>query len=147
MRITKATEADVEVISQLLGEVEAYYGGEAAPADPQQIHAALFGSQPAATVLLARDDEEVLGLASYTFLWPAAGADTSIYLKELFVREAHRRGGVAAQLMDAVRDAGRAAGCSRLEWTADADNPPALDFYKALGVEPRADKPFYRQAL
>nr|WP_063744369.1 GNAT family N-acetyltransferase [Streptomyces sp. SID8381] len=134
----------------MLGEVEAYYGGEKTPAAQDQIRAALFGPQPVATVLLARDEnhaDEVLGFASYSFLWPAAGADTSIYLKELYVREGHRRRGVAGQLMDAVREAGRAAGCSRLEWTADADNPPALDFYKALEVEPHDGKVFYRLPL
>ncbi|MEU4168841.1 GNAT family N-acetyltransferase [Streptomyces sp. NPDC026665] len=147
MRIEKATEADVDTISGLLGEVEAYYGGSAEPADPGQIRKALFGPQPAATVLIAREGDEVLGFASYSFLWPAAGADTSIFLKELFVREAQRRGGVAGQLMKAVQEAGRVAGCSRLEWTADADNPAALNFYTALGIEPRKDKPFYRLPL
>lgn len=147
MRIEKATEADVDTLSGLLGEVEAYYGGPADPADPGQIRAALFGPQPVATVLIAREEDEVLGFASYSFLWPAAGADTSIFLKELFVREDHRRGGVAGQLMEAVQQAGRVAGCSRLEWTADADNPAALHFYEALGVDPRKDKPFYRLPL
>ncbi|OUD04358.1 GNAT family N-acetyltransferase [Streptomyces swartbergensis] len=147
MKIEKATEADVDVLSQMLGEVEAHYGGPDTQADPEQIRAALFGSQPVATVLIARADDDVLGFASYSFLWPAAGADTSIYLKELFVREPYRRGGVAGQLMEAVREAGRAAGCSRLEWTADVDNPLALDFYKALGVQPHEGKVFYRSTL
>lgn len=147
MKIETATEADVEILSQLLGEVEAYYGGSDTPADPEQIRAALFGPQPVATTLIARDGSGVLGFASYSFLWPAAGADTSIFLKELYVREANRREGVAGQLMDAVREAGRAAGCSRLEWHADDDNPPALDFYKALGVDPTQGKVFYRIAL
>jgi GNAT superfamily N-acetyltransferase len=146
VRIDEATEADIDVLSTLLGEVEAYYGGRATPGDPEQIRAALFGPRPVATVLIARTDD-VLGFASYSFLWPAAGADTSIYLKELFVREQHRRRGVARALMDAVRDAGRAAGCSRLEWTADTDNPPALDFYKSLGAETHQGKVFYRSAL
>lgn len=91
--------------------------------------------------------KEATAPADARFLWPAAGADTSIFLKELFVREPHRRGGVAAKLMDAVQQAGRDAGCSRLEWTADGDNPPALHYYEALGVEPRKDKPFYRLPL
>ena len=147
MRIEKATEADTDIVSRLLGEVEAYYGGTDTPADPGQIRAALFGPQPVATVLIARDGDDAVGFASYSFLWPAAGAETSIFLKELFVREAGRRAGVAGQLMDAVQQAGREAGCSRLEWTADADNPAALHFYEALGVEPRKDKPFYRLPL
>jgi GNAT superfamily N-acetyltransferase len=34
--------------------------------------------------------------------------------------------------------------CSRIEWTADADNPDARRFYAALGAEPLATKIFYR---
>lgn len=144
MRIEQATEVDVDVISEILGEIEAYYGGQPTPGDPEQIRGALFSARPAATVLLARDGGQVFGLASYSLLWPAAGADTSLYLKELYVRESARRRGVAGAFMSALQDAARKAGCSRVEWTADADNPAALAFYAALGAEPRDGKVFYR---
>ncbi len=145
--ISQATEADTEVISVMLGEIEAYYGGEAKPGDPGQIRAALFADRPAATCLLARDGDDVLGLASYSFLWPAAGADTSLYLKELYVRDEARRKGVARAFMARLKEIAAAAGCSRVEWTADADNPPALDFYEALGVPPKEGKVFYRESV
>lgn len=147
MRIEQASEQDVDVISVILGEIEGYYGGEPTPGDLGQIRAALFGDRPAATVLLARDGEQVLGLASYSLLWPAAGAESSLYLKELYVRAEARRRGVAGALMEAVKGAAAAAGCSRVEWTADRDNPAALDFYAAFGVEPRDGKVFYRLGL
>lgn len=142
--IDQATAADAGVISDMLGEIEEYYGGDNVPGDLDQIYAALFGERPVATVLLARDGAEVLGLASYSFLWPAAGAATSLFLKELYVRETARRRGIAGELMAALRQAAAEAGCSRIEWTADGDNPRALAFYEALGVQPRSDKPFYR---
>lgn len=144
MHIDQATQADTETIATILGEVEAYYGGEDTPADQTQIRNALFGNNPIATVLLAREGDDVLGLASYSFLWPAAGAEASLFLKELFVRERARRRGVARALMEALRAAADAAGCPRIEWTADRDNPPALALYQALGFQPRDDKPFYR---
>lgn len=148
MRIDVAAEADVEVIAQMLGEIEEYYGGENIPGDREQVRAALVGPSPAATVLLARDDEgRVLGLASYSCLWPAAGADTSLYLKELFVREPFRKSGVGRRLMEAVQAAGVAAGCTRLEWTADTDNPAAVAFYAALGAHRNEGKVMYRAAL
>ncbi|MFF3310467.1 GNAT family N-acetyltransferase [Streptomyces sp. NPDC002952] len=147
MEISRATEADTEVISQILGEIEEYYGGAPTPGDPGQIRSNLFSAQPAATVLLARDGDEVLGLASYSLLWPAAGADTSLYLKELYVRTAARRRGVARALMSALREEAAGLGCSRVEWTADTDNPPALALYEALGVEQHQGKVFYRTAI
>lgn len=95
-------------------------------------------------MLLAKDGDEVLGMASYSFLWPAAGAGTSLFLKELFVRGNARRRGVARQLMAAVRDAAKAAGCTRVEWQADQDNHAALAFYAALDAKPHEGKVFYR---
>ncbi|MFF9894989.1 GNAT family N-acetyltransferase [Streptomyces longispororuber] len=144
MEISTATETDAEVISVILGEIEEYYGGDPAPGDLEQIRAALFGEHPVAQLLLARDEGEVLGFASYSRLWPAAGATASLYLKELYVRAPARRRGVARALMAALRDEAEALGCSRIEWTADSDNPPALALYKALGVQPHGGKVFYR---
>lgn len=144
VRISPVTEHDVDGIAEILGEAEAYYGGDNVRPSVVDIHAALFGERPAAHCLLARDGDRVLGLASYSLLWPAAGADTSLYLKELYVRGDARRQGVARALMGAVKAAAAEAGCSRVEWTADTDNPPALALYEALGVPPRTGKVFYR---
>jgi GNAT superfamily N-acetyltransferase len=144
LTVDRATEADMGVISDLLVEIEEYYGGSYAGGDSAKIRDALFSRRPAATVLLAREGSQVLGFAAYTFMWPASGADTSLYLKELFVRENARRRGVAGALMSALRDVAHENGCTRLEWTADRDNPSALAFYEALGAKPREGKVFYR---
>lgn len=144
MQIEPATAADIETISVILGEVETYYGGTGTPGDFAQIRSALFGPRPMATVLLARDGDDVMGLASYSFLWPAAGAEASVYLKELYVRASYRRRGVARELMATLRKEATAAGCSRVEWTVDRDNPPALALYAALGFEEHDGKAFYR---
>lgn len=147
LHVDRATEQDSDIIATILGEVEAYYGGSSQPPSIQQVKGALFGPQPAATVLLARDGEEVAGLASYSFLWPAASADTSLFLKELYVREPYRRRGIARELMTAVHGEAQAAGCSRVEWQADTDNPPALALYEALGFAPHDGKIFYRSQV
>lgn len=139
-----ATEEDLSSISSLLGEIEAYYGGKPDSVDADQIKGALFSQRPVATVLLAKEGARAVGLASYSFLWPAAGAESSLYLKELFVRRGHRRNGVAHQLIAALREAAADAGCSRIEWTADRDNPAALRFYDAIGARPHEGKIFYR---
>ncbi|MEV5508801.1 GNAT family N-acetyltransferase [Streptomyces orinoci] len=144
MQIEQATERDADTIAALISEIETYYGGEETPVEPDHIRAWLFSDRPVATVLLARDNGQILGMASYSFLWPAAGADASLFLKELFVRENARRRGVATALMARVREAAAQAGCSRVEWTADADNPAALAFYQALGAQPHHSKTFYR---
>ncbi|MFJ4919185.1 GNAT family N-acetyltransferase [Streptomyces sp. NPDC088725] len=64
--------------------------------------------------------------------------------KELYAREFVRRRGVARAFMGELETVAAGAGCSRIEWTADTDNPPALAFYEALGAAPRGGKVLYR---
>ncbi|MFB7665856.1 GNAT family N-acetyltransferase [Kitasatospora sp. NPDC056138] len=145
--IVFATVADAETIATILGEVEEYYGGASTPPPLDDVTAALFGPAPAAVVFLARDGQQVAGLAAVSRLWPAAGADVSLYLKELYVRAPYRRRGLARMLMAAVHEHARELGCSRVEWTADRDNPSALELYEALGIAPHEGKVFYRSGV
>jgi GNAT superfamily N-acetyltransferase len=104
----------------------------------------LFGDVPAAHVLLARTDGQVVGFAAYSFLWPAAGLTHSLYLKELYVGQAWRGRGVGTALMRRIREVAATAGCSRVEWTTDDDNSAAKRFYEALGAPVHPAKIFYR---
>lgn len=146
-----ATVDDVDSISQLLDEVDRFYGdpGDEPRAERnRQVHDALFGPAPAASVLLVKgDDGTPVGFASYSFLWPAAGASRSLYLKELYVSEKHRGAGIGRVLMEALYAEAERTGCSRVEWTADDDNPDAQRFYQHLGVAVNTSKVHYRRPV
>jgi GNAT superfamily N-acetyltransferase len=138
---------DVHVLAALAEEMDHFYGAggtESLAIRLQQIREALFGDVPAAYALLALDDEVAVGFAAYSFLWPAVGLTRSLYLKELFVTPTRHRTGVGRQLMESLFETARRYGCSRVEWTADQDNPGAQAFYKKLGAEPLGTKLFYR---
>lgn len=147
VRIEQASEQDIPAIAELLGETEQYYGGDNTPGDHAEIRDALFGPNPAATCLLAWDGDQVVGMASYSYLWPAAGSTRSLYLKELYVRETARSQGAGRALMAELQQIAEAAGCSRMEWTGDSDNPVALKFYEQMGVPRNDGKVFYRLPL
>ena len=112
--------------------------------EPAAIADALFGPVPAGRALVAVHDGAVAGLAAYSFLWPAAGVTRSLYLKELFVRATARRVGIGRLLMRELHAVAAEHRCSRVEWTADTDQPDAQRFYAALGAEVLATKLFYR---
>lgn len=142
-----ATPNDVESIASLLAEVDRYYGGTDEEPIAQRgplIRDALFGEHPSAHVLLAFDDDRPVGLASYSFLWPAAGVTHSLFLKELYVSEASRKNGVGRLIMSELCRIAQDKGCSRVEWHADADNPIATNFYATLGVPTNSSKLYYR---
>jgi len=112
----------------------------------REINEAVFASQPAAWVLLARNGARLAGIAAYSFLWPAVGLTRSLYLKELYVADAYQRQGVGKLLMQALFDEADLRGCSRVEWTTDKDNVGAQAFYDDLGLSslPQQPKILYR---
>jgi len=145
--VSPAEPRDAAAIAALLEDLGRFYGTtESEPLDRRigQINEAIFTSPPAAYALLARYGDQVAGLASYSFLWPAVGATRSLYLKELYVPDAYRRRGVGKLLMHAIFETAATLGCSRVEWTTDAGNTVAQVFYAKLGLPTHPSKVFYR---
>lgn len=147
IRLADAAPGDEHAIAALLAELDEFYGDQPAGTPDQraaQVSAVLFADVPAARALLAWDGDALAGFASWSMLWPAAGLTTSLYLKELYVAESHRRTGTGQALMDGLYRIAAERGCSRVEWTTDTDNPGAQAFYESLDVKPRTSKIFYR---
>jgi GNAT superfamily N-acetyltransferase len=145
--VTPAARHDVPAIAALLEEMDRFYGEtQFEPADQRasQIEELLFSALPAAFILLAKEEEEVVGLAAYTFLWPAVGITRSLYLKELYVRHSHQRRGVGTLLMNRLATIAAEHKCSRMEWTTDRDNDTAQKFYDRLPAPTYDGKVFYR---
>jgi ribosomal protein S18 acetylase RimI-like enzyme len=146
--ILPACEEDSAILAELIEEMESYYGAtEIEPFDQRiaSLHEYIFDDHPSTFVLLAREKGgQVIGMVSYSFLWPALGASRSLFLKELYVREPYRRQGVARHLMKALFEVAAANKCSRVEWTTDHDNAQAKRFYSALGFPVCKEKIFYR---
>ncbi|GLY07817.1 MULTISPECIES: GNAT family N-acetyltransferase [Actinoplanes] len=147
-RYRHATADDLPAVAALLAEVERFYGADELPPRDEwerQIASLLFSDGPAARVLLAADGDGVVrGFASYSFLWPAAGITKSLFLKELYVREPFRRHGVGTALMARLGAIAVGTGCSRMEWSTDADNVEARRFYRRLGDLHMPSKLMYR---
>ncbi|MFI6163137.1 GNAT family N-acetyltransferase [Micromonospora haikouensis] len=145
--VMAAEPAHVDAIAELLEELHVFYGEtEVEPRDVRirQINEALFGDPPLAHAVLAWDAQTLVGLATYSFLWPATGLTRSLYMKELYVTEAARGRGLGTLLMDRLVEVAAANSCSRIEWTTGRDNTQAQHFYQKLGVAQRGDKVLYR---
>jgi hypothetical protein len=72
--VAPAGPVDVPALAGPLGETGRFYGA-VSPVPSQgrvrQINDALFSSPPAAHALLAWDGTQLVGVAVYSFLWPA----------------------------------------------------------------------------
>jgi len=132
--IRAATEADVEAIHALIGELAEYEQlAQEAVATTADLRRHLFGPSPAASVLMAdTDDGEVAGFALYFTTFSTFRGDPGIWLEDLFVRPAFRKQGLGLALLQRLRD--MTAG--RVEWAVLDWNEPSIGFYQSLGARP-----------
>lgn len=146
--VRHAEPSDAKAVAAMIEEIERYYGATAIqPFDERltQVESALFGAPPLAYCVIALADGEIVGLAAYSFLWPAAGSTHSLFLKELYVRPDGRRLGTGTKLIRELQAIAAARpGCSRVEWMTDRDNDGARAFYRNLGFEEFQGKVNYR---
>ena len=148
--VRAAAPEDIDAFVDLLAEMKHFYGAQdLGPVDQSRlsIDEALFSDAPSAFALLAWRGPTPVGLATYSYHWPALGLTRSLYLKELYVSAPARRLGAGRALMRALFEVASRQGCSRVEWTTDVPNTDAQDFYKRLGALPDQSKVLYRVYL
>ena len=99
---------------------------------------------------VALEDDRVIGFAEAAIRRDYVnGCDTSpvLFLEGLFVDPGHRRRGVAANLVTAVADWGRAQGCSEFASDAELDNADSHAMHRALGFEETERVVYFRRGL
>jgi GNAT superfamily N-acetyltransferase len=135
--IRDAVPGDVPVLLEMFAELADYeHLAHELRATEQQLHDALFGAHPAVEALIAEQPGSgaTIGYAMFFPTFSTFLASTGVWLEDLFVRPAHRRGGVGRMLLAALAARMRARGGERLEWAALDWNEPALAFYRGLGA-------------
>ncbi len=129
---------DVPALLEMFGELADYeHLTHELHATAPRLREALFGERPVAEGLIAEHPETgvAIGYAVFFATFSTFLAIPGIWLEDLFVRPAHRRGGVGRALLAAVAAELRARGGERLEWAALDWNEPALGFYRGLGAQ------------
>jgi len=89
--------------------------------------------EPRARVLVAEEEERIIGVAALWIKPDLAHGDTVVELPTLVVDGGCRGRGVGSLLMSGVRDVAREHGASLIELVATRDNESALGFYRSLG--------------
>jgi GNAT superfamily N-acetyltransferase len=111
----------------------AFYGrsGPSAldPAITELTWARFFDPAEPVHCLVAVDGDEVVGLVHYLFHRSTTRAADVCYLQDLFTAESSRGHGIGRRLIEAVMDAARRAGSSRVYWQTKVDNHAARGLY------------------
>ncbi len=136
--VRAARPEDVPLLLELCTELAEYEQlGHEMRATEELMERALFGAQPAAEALIAERGGDVAGYALFFPTFSTFLAIQGVWLEDLFVRPAHRRGGAGRALLAAVAARTRERGGERLEWAALDWNELALGFYRSLGAQTR----------
>jgi len=130
-----ARESDLDGIVALCAEHAEY---EHASFDPdaarQNLGRFLFAGQPRAWCIVAEVGGELAGYAAYSLEFSTWRAAEYLHMDCLFVRAAHRNGGLGRLLLDAIIEVATAHGCASIEWQTPAWNTDAIRFYDRLGA-------------
>jgi GNAT superfamily N-acetyltransferase len=96
-----------------------------------ELEDALFGHDAFVQVTIAeRPDGSFAGLAMWYRTFSSWARTSGIWLEDLYVEDAHRRSGVARELMDYLRSQTD----GRIEWDVTTGNVSAERFYERLGA-------------
>jgi GNAT superfamily N-acetyltransferase len=137
VQIVPAEQRDVPLILTFIRKLAEYEKFlEHVVADENSLRHALFGSRPAAEVILAYIDDQAVGFAVYFQTFSTFLARSGIYLEDLFVEPAYRSRGVGTALLIYLAQLTVQRGCARLSWSVLDWNQPAIQFYRKLGAVP-----------
>ena len=134
--------ADHQALAALMVEMQGHYSVPCPPL--AEILAGLAALPSGVDILIAVQDEAVLGFASACNLYPGPGLKTGFFLKEIYVADAARGAGLGRRLMAALAELALKRGHRRIDWTADADDAALLRFYDGLDAVAYPKKVFYR---
>lgn len=94
-----------------------------------------FGEKPFFQCLIAELDGEVVGFSLYFFTWSTWEGRPSLYLEDLYVKDAGRGKGFGLSLLKALAKIAVDKDCKRFEWSVLDWNDLARDFYHKLGAK------------
>lgn len=128
--LRKALKQDISVIYSLIKELAIY---ERAPLEVtvtlDDLEKDGFGEHPIFEVILAEENNTVLGMAFYFYSY-STWKGKCIYLEDIIVTEASRGNGIGKLLFDAVVKKAGEIDAKRLQWQVLDWNEPAINFYK-----------------
>jgi GNAT superfamily N-acetyltransferase len=110
----------------------------------EQLHTALFGSDPALFAHVAELGGDVVGCALWFKNFSTWDGVHGIYLEDLYVRPSARGSGLGKALLVALADECVRRGYTRLQWSVLNWNEPAIGFYHSLGAVPLDEWTTYR---
>ncbi len=94
-----------------------------------------FSSTPLFETLLAKHNNNTVGLCLYFFTFSSWLGSPGIYIQDLFVEEKYRKFGIGEQLLIKTAQLNEAKEITHIRLTVDENNKKAQDFYRKIGFQ------------
>lgn len=145
LQIAAAKPDDVGHIMRFIQELADYEREpDAVVATADDLHTALFCSNPKVFCVICWEGDEAIGFALYFFNFSTWLGRHGLYLEDLYVTPARRGNGAGKKLLAHLAAIAVAQGCGRFEWSVLDWNQPAIDFYESVGARPQSEWTTYR---
>ena len=103
----------------------------------------LFGEQPALFCLVATEEEELVGYATFMKQFSTWDAGFYIYMDCLFLKKAARGFGIGEKLVDKIKEEGKKMGCNLVQWQTPDFNKRAMKFYERIGASAKSKERYF----
>jgi GNAT superfamily N-acetyltransferase len=141
VRIRPGTAADLDEVVAMVRELAEFeQSADQVAFDRDELGSHLFGPGAVAHVAVAEVGGEVAGMALWFPTFSTWLGRPGIWLEDLYVRPAHRRGGVGRALLEHLRS----STTGRVEWSVLDWNEAAIRTYDAVGARPITGWTTYR---
>ncbi len=134
--IRSIRRADYEEWRPLWDGYNAFYGRSGETALPEEITEAtwerFFAAAEPVHALVAAEEGRVVGLVHYLYHRSTTRLHDVCYIQDLFTVPALRGLGIGRRLIQAVYDAARATGCSRVYWQTQVTNQAGRALYDKM---------------
>lgn len=138
--IRPATPEDVATILGFVRDLAAFEREpDAVKATDAMLTEALFGADPAAEAVIARDSTGPTGFALFFHNFSTWTGRRGLYLEDLYVAPHARGQGVGTALLRHLASIAVERGCARFEWSVLDWNADAIAFYRSMGAVGQQD--------
>lgn len=148
IKIRKADKPDSEEIIRLILELAKFE--KLTPPDEagqKRLLDDAFSDSPPFKILLAEQNNKLLGYAFYLFTYSSFEAKRTLYLEDIFISENHRDKGIGKLFLDEIIRIAKANDCHRMEWAVLDWNVNAIKFYENLGARELKEWKYFRMEL
>ncbi|WP_024791552.1 GNAT family N-acetyltransferase [Lebetimonas sp. JS032] len=144
--IEEAKETDLPEMAHLIGELFSIEKDFEIDFTKQLTGITKLYKQKGNVLLVARDNDKVVGMVTMQRLISSAEGDYIGHVEDLIVKENYRNMGIGSRLLNKIRSISQQLGYKRIQLAADIDNENAHMFYTRRGFYQTYLKVFHYKA-